>query len=30
VASGDTGALTQIESRQKPVRLLDERPKAKS
>jgi len=29
VAQGGTAALTQIDSRQKPVRLIDERPKAK-
>ncbi|MEY3975726.1 MAG: hypothetical protein RLZZ33_781 [Pseudomonadota bacterium] len=28
VAPGATAALTQIESRQKPIRLIDERPKA--
>lgn len=28
VAQGETAALTQIESRQKPIRLIDERPKA--
>jgi phenylacetate-CoA ligase len=28
VAPGETAALTQIESRQKPIRLIDERPKA--
>ena len=28
VAPGDTAGLTQIESRQKPLRLVDERPKA--
>jgi phenylacetate-CoA ligase len=28
VAAGGTAALTQIESRQKPIRLIDERPKA--
>jgi phenylacetate-CoA ligase len=30
VAQGGTAALTQIDSRQKPVRLIDERPKAKA
>jgi len=28
VAPGETAALTQIESRQKPIRLIDERPRA--
>ncbi|MGA0800874.1 MAG: phenylacetate--CoA ligase family protein, partial [Steroidobacteraceae bacterium] len=28
VAPGETATLTQIESRQKPIRLIDERPKA--
>jgi len=30
VAAGGTAAITQIESRQKPIRLIDERPKAGS
>ena len=30
VGAGDTAPLTQIDSRQKPIRLIDERPKATS